>query len=121
MNTNTELLVIGITALIIAILFWKSGGSLLIAIPLSRYKEIERAEDTVAIINELRSSYGASVEIHADNDDPDTKEEQCVISVIGDWTQWNERTFYGESVLECLRAAMRAKGEAENIGRTVKL
>lgn len=122
MNTNTPILFAGIILLITAILFWRFNlRILLLLIPKSRLLQIERAEDTLALIDELRESEGSSVLISSDNGEPETHSERCCIGVIDDWTSFETRNFYGESVIECLRAAVRAKGETANIGRTVKL
>lgn len=67
--------------------------------------EIERAMAVVALIDQLRAEEGHSVMINCDNPHgpPD-----AAIEVCADWTDWEWLTFPGDSVLECLRAAVEA-------------
>lgn len=56
------------------------------------------------LIESLRAPEGSTVMIICDNPDfngqPNSAVECC-----GDWTDWNERRFTGENVLEALQAA----------------
>jgi hypothetical protein len=60
-------------------------------------------------IEQLRSGIGASVTILCDNDDATYKDQSVAIEICDDWTDWKDRRFYGESVLQCLANAMIAR------------
>lgn len=57
-------------------------------------------------INELRKNEGDSVRILCDNPEgpPNNAIECC-----GDWTDWKDRRFVGERLIDCLNDACRAK------------
>jgi len=63
-------------------------------------------------IEQLRSGIGASVTILCDNDDATYKEQSVAIEACADWTDWENRRFYGESVLQCLAKAVIARANA---------
>lgn len=66
-------------------------------------------------IETLRSNYG-SVTILPDNDDADYKSEQTAIDCCGEWTNWQDQRFYGESVLQCLAKAAGVLERAQALG-----
>lgn len=59
----------------------------------------------VHLIDELREHEGAYVQISCDNPEPETRQDQACVTVCDDWTDWQERTFYAETVLAALQAA----------------
>ena len=59
------------------------------------------------MIDALRDTEGAAVTICCDNPDPEDAERQNKIMVTADWTGWMEAEFYGSSVLEALRLALK--------------
>lgn len=69
------------------------------------------ARETFELIDELRDGAAHSVEIVCDNDDFNGL-PNCMILVCGDWTNWDDCEFRGETVLECLRAAKAARDKA---------
>lgn len=62
-------------------------------------------------ITELRNTEGSSVTIVADNADYGGPANR--IDCQGDWTNWEEETFTGERLLECLEKAIEQKRLAE--------
>lgn len=64
------------------------------------------------LIDELRNggNEGASVGIVSDNREFDGP--NCCITVVDDWTSWADKPFYGQSVIDCLNAAIAARKEA---------
>lgn len=58
-------------------------------------------------INDLRAAEGASVTILCDN--PEYSGAACAIEVCDDWTDYINRRFEGETVLEALVNALVAK------------
>lgn len=69
------------------------------------------ALETVAAIEALREEDGAAVTILCDDENATTVNEQCGIDVMGAWTDWKERRFYGRTVLAALKAAVTAMKE----------
>jgi len=62
------------------------------------------------LVDALRAPEGDSVTLLCDNPDgPPNNAIEC----NGDWTDWNDRRFSGETILECLREAHSAKIDAE--------
>lgn len=64
-----------------------------------------RAMQTMLLIDELREHEGAYIQISCDNPEPETRQDQACVTVCDDWTDWQERTFYAETVLDALHAA----------------
>jgi hypothetical protein len=65
-------------------------------------------------LTDLRAgAWGNSVTILCDNEDADTTAEQMAIEVSADWTDYTARRFYGESILQCLAKAIRARAAIE--------
>jgi len=62
-------------------------------------------------VDELRSDYG-SVTILPDNEEANTIHTQMAIDCIGEWTDWKERRFFGESIIQCLAKAVCEKNQA---------
>lgn len=59
-------------------------------------------------IETLRAEPGNSVTILCDNEDANYKSEQLAVEIVAEWTSWEPRRFYGESVLQCLAKAVVA-------------
>jgi hypothetical protein len=61
------------------------------------------------LIDELRNggTEGATVGIVSDNRDFDGP--NCCITVADEWTNWADKAFYGDSVIDCLNAAIAAR------------
>lgn len=60
-------------------------------------------------IERLRANEGASVAILCDNPEAETVDSQTCIEVCDEWTEWEERRFYGKT----LRAAFESAEEAK--------
>lgn len=61
-------------------------------------------------IEELRREEGDSVRILCDDPEASTTDKRLAIECNGSWTDWQDRRFYGESVLQCLAKAVCARG-----------
>ena len=72
----------------------------------TRQERRERAIECWTLLEELREQEGHTVTLCCDNPDgpPD-----AAIQVCGDWTEWDEVRIEGQTVLECLQKAVRAK------------
>lgn len=68
-------------------------------------------------IEDLRSDYG-TVTILPDNDEANTKAEQMAIDCCGEWTNWQDQRFYGESVIQCLAKAVEVRAKSAAIRAT---
>jgi hypothetical protein len=70
----------------------------------------ERMPDAncMGIINELREEEGSSVTLVCDNADFNGK-PNCLIQVIDEWTDWSEKDFTGDTLMESLVNARSAK------------
>lgn len=69
------------------------------------------AEQTLALIDQLRAGEGNSVEICCDNPDFNGQ-PNCRINVTADWTDWMPKGFAGDTLLAALEAAARAADAA---------
>lgn len=56
-------------------------------------------------IEALRSDFG-TVTILPDNEEAETRDQQMAIDCCGEWTNWQDQRFYGETVLQCLSRAV---------------
>lgn len=67
---------------------------------------VERLGEERKLLDALRSPEGASVTFCCTN--PDTPDNglpaECVV-VVDDWTNWQDREFRGETLLDCMMAA----------------
>lgn len=79
-----------------------------------RIREVGNAVRIWDLIEILRDMEGDSVEILSDNADFGNG-SNCAIHCNGDWTQFTTRRFEGDTILDCLEDAMRAK--CRNYGR----
>lgn len=70
--------------------------------------EAERLRAIVEPLDRLRADEGHSVEFHHDNADYNGL-PNCCVGVVGDWTEWKRRLFYGDTVAACLKAAEEAR------------
>lgn len=59
-----------------------------------------------SLIQELRDFEGSSVGIYCDNADAGPN---CSITVTDDWTNWEEKAFFGDTVIEALERALAAR------------
>jgi hypothetical protein len=66
-------------------------------------KITEESLETLNLINALRREEGHSVTLFCDN--PDFSGPNNAIAVNGDWTDWKDRRFTGDTLLTALRAA----------------
>lgn len=93
-------------------------------------REVEKARAEVSVnqcempevaamryIESLRSDYG-TVTILPDNDEANTKAEQMAIDCCGEWTNWQDQRFYGESVIQCLAKAVGVRAKSVAIRAT---
>ena len=116
MDGRDFLLVIGLIAITLAILFYPNKARR------ARRKQISDALEFVRLIEYLREGEADSVTIlcQAEEGQTDASDTHGV-DVNGIWTRFDDRRFYGRTILDALRAASNAKIEASNIGRTVTL
>ena len=56
-------------------------------------------------IEQLRSNYG-TVTILPDNEDAESRDMQMEVDCCGEWTNWSDQRFYGETVIQCLARAV---------------
>lgn len=59
------------------------------------------------LCEQLRAGEGNSVELFCDNPDFNGQ-PNCAVEVVGEWTEWEQRRFTGDTMLEALRAAHTA-------------
>lgn len=76
----------------------------------SRITETELLAEQMRLILQITDPEGSSVTICAVNADFDGPNN--VITVSDDWTNWDERRFTGDSLLDCLHAAVAARTSA---------
>ena len=69
----------------------------------------------------LRADEGDSVTLLCDNPDPASPDQNNAIECNGDWTDWKDRRFQGESLDAAVRAAVEAKRAAEARPGVVRL
>lgn len=72
------------------------------------YRIVTQLRSILSHIDVLRSPAGSgnSVTIFCENDDPPPNQ---AIECKGDWTEWQDRRFEGDTLLDCLKAAVAAK------------
>jgi hypothetical protein len=63
----------------------------------------------LADIEQLRAHHG-SVLICPDDEEATHRDKQTAVDCVGDWTNWEERRFYGATIPECLAKAAEAQG-----------
>lgn len=73
---------------------------------MSALASMERNLAEIALIHELRREEGHSVTILCDN--PEGPPNNAV-EVCGDWTDWQDRRFEGQTLLDALKAADDAR------------
>lgn len=73
--------------------------------------ELERLVAEMTAIHALRAGEGHSVTILCDN--PDFDGPNNAVEVCADWTDWKERRFTGETLLEALQAAIAGRAALE--------
>lgn len=56
-------------------------------------------------IETLRATEGDSVTILCDNPDPIDRDHQCAVVCNGEWTEWQDQRFHGETLLQALARA----------------
>lgn len=69
------------------------------------------SDAAMRFIDKLRADYG-TVTILPDNEEADTKAEQMAIDCCGEWTNWQDQRFYGETILQCLAKAVVVQEKA---------
>lgn len=62
----------------------------------------------IRYLEELRLGEGDSVTILCDDPEAESTSKRMAIVCIGAWTQWQERRFYGESIVQCLARGVGA-------------
>lgn len=75
--------------------------------------ERDQLRDIVESINALQAGYGASLKILCDNEDGPPNN---AILVNDCWTGWEDRRFEGNTLAECLAAALMARNDTESKG-----
>lgn len=71
-------------------------------------RTIKRMVREMSLINALREAEGASVEISCSNPEGPPNE---AVAVVDDWTGWVGERFTGETLVDALEAALKARGE----------
>lgn len=88
-----------------------NGNDIRASMPRIFRETVGRYLQIIIDINTLREEEGNSVTLM--NDNPDFNgQPNCAIECEGDWTGWVQRRFTGETIADCLRAAVEAKWEA---------
>jgi hypothetical protein len=64
--------------------------------------------EIVALIDQLRSNEGDSVTILCDNPDFNGLPDRVIV-VNGAWTNWQDRRFGADTLVQALRAAVKAR------------
>ena len=62
----------------------------------------------IRYLEELRLGEGDSVTILCDDPEADSTARRMAIVCNGAWTQWQDRRFYGESIVQCLAKGVGA-------------
>ena len=83
-----------------------------IAEAIEEWNKRAKPDPRLALIEALRADEGSSVTILCDNPDFNGQ-PNCAIEVNGDWTDWKDRRFTGDTVLDCLQKAHTAMLEAK--------
>jgi len=71
-------------------------------------------------IEELRADEGDNIAICCDDPEAFDPGRRVAVDCIGAWTDWSERRFYGESVLQCLARAVTARQQSDHQSTGVK-
>lgn len=88
--------------------------------PVSRENFIEKvgtiveaiqAVEILDLIDQLREGQANWVTIYQNNDEPPPN---AGIEVGGDWTHCDNRSFYGSTLLDCLKQATELRSQFEN-------
>jgi class 3 adenylate cyclase len=75
----------------------------------------ERVEEAaMRYIEQLRRGEGDSVTILCDDPEAETTDRRLAVVCNGGWTEWTDRRFYGESVLQCLARAITERTAIEH-------
>ncbi len=88
------------------------GMSVAFLISSCKPEERTEAEDAWVIVNELRAT-DSECRITLFNDEGIWRPEPVKVVVKCDWTCFEEKAFYGMSVVDALKKALQAKGEAK--------
>ncbi|PTQ12927.1 hypothetical protein CLG96_01940 [Sphingomonas oleivorans] len=73
---------------------------------------VKAAEEFTSLINALRADEGDAVMILCDNPDFNGLPNSA-IECNGGWTDWRDRRFAGDTLIDCLRAAVSARAALE--------
>lgn len=74
---------------------------------------IAQLGEFAAMIDELRSEEGDSVEILCDNPDPTSDDEGAAVECCGDWTNWEHVRYYGKNLRTALIHATNTKAKGQ--------
>lgn len=74
----------------------------------------------IRYLNDLRGEYGSIITILCDDEEAWTRDKQMAIEVCSDWTEWNPRRFYGESILQCAAKAVHSRDALAAIRQSAK-
>lgn len=72
-------------------------------------ERLREAGEAMRLIDELRVGEGDSVTILCDNPGDFDASFKVAIDCNGDWTNWQDRRFKGQTVLECFTDAAAAR------------
>ncbi len=65
--------------------------------------------ECLRLIHALRAEEGDEVTIFCDNPDPGASSKANAVQCCGEWTNWIDRRFDGDSLTEALKAAAEAR------------
>ena len=88
-----------------------NGDDIKASMPRIFRETVGRYLQIIIDINTLREEEGNTVTLMNDNFDFNGQ-PNCAIECEGGWTGWVQRRFTGETIADCLRAAVEAKWEA---------
>lgn len=80
----------------------------------AEFEALLTAAECWSIAEQLREPEGAEVILLCDNPDFNGQPNNA-IEICDSWTQWTNKRFTGDTMLDCLRAALRARTEDEAV------
>lgn len=74
-------------------------------------KRMDKAEQQLDLLNQLRDSEGSSVTLVCDKPEFDHSCKNNIVIVQAEWTNWKSINYEGDTILECLLLAIKEKDE----------
>lgn len=78
--------------------------------------EVSESVEMSRLLDQLRKREGWAVTINCSNPEPSNREDAEAVDAVGDWTNWEDRRFTGETLLLALRKANGAMADWEMKG-----